>query len=73
MDLGKISQYAFPHFPMSVCLMEEIAAAQDLESQSVLSLTQIHLTVSLKKKKKKGKSSLTITIFFFLFSKRRME
>lgn len=35
MDLGKINQYTFPHFPMPACLMEEIAAARDLEIQWV--------------------------------------
>lgn len=35
MDLGKINQYTFPHFPMSAFLMEEIAAARDLEIQWV--------------------------------------
>lgn len=55
---------------MSACLMEEIAAAQDLENQWVFCPPQMYLTVSLEKKVKADPRN---DVFSFLFFKGRME
>lgn len=72
MDRGKINQYAFPHFPTSVCLMQEIAAARDLEIQWVFFIPLRKCTwpwgFFYEKKKKKVKAethndSLFLSVF----------